>query len=108
MRVKVYYHSQFEPQPAPLGTLRQPYLARSVLDLGSGVVSSDPAPKGATIAIVETDEPIHLEISPPQDPRTADDGSPVLKERGTYCIGPGWTVSARLVGATHDTGASHD
>jgi len=93
--VRIYYHSQMEPAPAQLGTPREPYLGRSVLDVDQTPVSSDPAPAKATVALVQTTGPVHIEVCPPQREMMADEQSPILDGEKVYLIGPEWFFSVR-------------
>jgi hypothetical protein len=101
-RVKIYFHSGFEPPPAAPGTPREPYLDRCIIDLNDNGATSSAAPAKATVAYVQTDGPVHIEVRPPQDIRPADSGSPTLNGSKSYTIGSGWTVSVLEVGAVAD------
>jgi hypothetical protein len=98
-RVKIYFHSGFEPPPAAPGTPREPYLDRWVIDLNGDGATSVPAPAKTTVAFVQTDGPVHIEVRPPQDVRNADDHSPTLDGSKAYIIGAGWQISVTELGA---------
>lgn len=101
-RARVFFHSGYEPPPALPGTPKQPYLDRCVIDVGGTAKASTPAPKYATVAMVQADGPVHIEVRPPQDPRPADTYSPTLDGERAYLIGQDWVISVLEVGATAD------
>jgi hypothetical protein len=100
-RTRVYFHSGFEPAPAAPGTPRQPYLDRCIMDVLEAKAST-PAPKGSTVALVQTDGPVHIEVRPPQDPRPADSYSPILDGEAAYMIGSDWVISVQEAGTLAD------
>ena len=100
-RVKIYFHSGFEPPPAAPGTPRQPYIDRCVMDV-FGDKHSTPAPKGTTVAYVQTDGPVHIEVRPPQDVRAADGYSPTLDGEAKYTIGSDWIIAVMEAGTLAD------
>jgi hypothetical protein len=101
-RVRIYFHSGFEPPPAKPGAPRQPYLDRCIMDVGFEAKTSTPAPKGTTVALVQADGLVHIEIRPLQDQRPADIYSPMIEGDMQFIIGADWTVSVLEVGAVAD------
>ena len=101
-RVRIYFHSGYEPAPAAPGSPREPYLDRCILDLDGKGKTSTPAPKGSTVVYVQTDDEVHIEIRPPQDQRPADTYSPILDGNAHYMIGAEWTVSVLEAGVLSD------
>jgi hypothetical protein len=97
-RVRIYFHSGFEPLPAKPGSPKQPYLGRSIIDADHEAKASTPAPKGTTVAVINTDDSVHIEIRPPQDPRPADSHSPILGTNAAVTIGPDWVISVMEYG----------
>jgi hypothetical protein len=107
-RVRIYFYSGYEAPPSAPGTPKQPYLARCILDVGSEPQTSIPAPKGAGVAFVQADTLVHVEVRPPQDPRSADAHSPLLEGNAAYAIGHEWCVSVREYSLGPDGSLTHE
>jgi hypothetical protein len=78
--------------------LKQPYLGRQLLSVGSGVAvssSAATAPKGASLLHVEVEpgKTVHYEINPPNRITSADTSSPTLTGKTQFNFGIGWTIS---------------
>jgi hypothetical protein len=77
--------------------LKEPYLARAVVDAGE-TSKPEAAPRGTTLALLVAGDghsgcTYELNIAGAEHPRTADKDSPRLDGHHVVALGTGWTVS---------------